>query len=375
MRKLGILLIALLLVGMLAPGLIYAQDGGDGEETETPTPPEPWVCPEGFEGQELHVYNWSTYVAEDTIPNFEAACGVTVVYDIFGSNEEMLARLREGNPGYDIIVPSDYAVASLIADELLVPLDHEMIPNMANLTTDLTDAPFDPGNQYSVPYQWGTIGLGYNITEVGEEITSWQQVWDYEGNVAWLEDPRSMVGIGLNFLGYDPNSSDEDEIAEATEFLIESGSNVVAIAADDGQVLLERGDVDITVEYSGDIFQVIADCECEDYRYVIPEEGSVVWMDNLAIPKDAPNVELAHAFIDYILHPQVGADISNYTAYASPNQAAIDLGLIDEEYLSNTSIYPDEEVMSNLFWIEENPENEELVLDAWDEIVIFAGAE
>ncbi len=370
MRKLFmIFVVALLAVGAILPSISFAQDDGDGEEME------PWVCPEGFEGQTLSVYNWSTYIAEDTIPNFEEACGVTVEYDIYESNESMLARIREGNPGYDIIVPSDYTIAIMADEGLLEPLDLEQIPNFANLSDIFVGAPYDPENQWSVPYQWGTVGIGYNATEVGEEVTSWEQMLNYDGSVAWLEDPRSMIAIGLVMLGYDPNTTDLDEIDEATQYMIDHSSNVVAIAADDGQILLERGDVDMTVEYSGDIFQIMDECECDDYGYVIPSEGSVVWIDNLAIPVDAPNVELAHAFIDYILHPQVGADISNYTAYGSPNGAALEMGLIDEEYLNDPGIYPDEETSELLFYIEEDADTEEYYLDAWDEIVIFAGIE
>lgn len=334
---------------------------------------EPWVCPEGFAGQTLSVFNWTTYVAEDTISNFEDACGVTVVYDTYESNEALLSRLSNGNPGYDVIFPTDYMISQMIGRELLETIDLSKIPNFANLSDTFTDTAFDPGNAHSIPYQWGTIGIGYNATTVGEPITSWAQVFAYDGPVAWLEDLRSMIGVGLIMSGFDPNSTNPDEIAAARDFLVANGANVVSIAGDDGQAQLERGDVDITVEFSGDIFQVIADCECEDYAYVIPEEGSPVWVDNLAIPVGAPNPDLAHAFIDYILDPQVGADISNYTAYGSPNQAAIDAGLIDPELQANPGIYPTADVQDRLFFIVELPEVETNYNDAWDEIKILLG--
>jgi len=150
--------------------------------------------------------------------------------------------------------------------------------------------------------------------------------------------------------------------------LIQNGQNVTYFHQDDGQAYLERGEVDMVVEYSGDIFQLIADCECEDYAYVIPEEGTNIWTDNLAIPVDAPNPDLAHAFIDYILDPQVGADISNYTAYGTPLKAALDMGLIDPELLNNPGIYPPPETLERLFFIEEVPDAETLYSDAWDEV-------
>jgi spermidine/putrescine transport system substrate-binding protein len=149
---------------------------------------------------------------------------------------------------------------------------------------------------------------------------------------------------------------------------------VVAIAADDGQVLLERGDVDMTIEYSGDILALMFECECDTYGYLIPEEGTNIWVDNMAIPVDAPNPELAMVFMDYILHPQVGADISNYTAYGSPNQPAIDNGLIDEALLSDPAIYPSQEILAKLFF--SNPvggDAEQLYNNAWDEMLIFLG--
>jgi spermidine/putrescine transport system substrate-binding protein len=332
-----------------------------------------WTCPEGFEGQTLNVFNWSTYIADDTVANFEAACGVTVVYSVYGNNEELLGLLRQGNAGYDIAVPTDSYVATMIADDLLEPIDLDNIPNFANVSANLQDPAYDPGNQYSVPYQWGTVGIGYNSDAVGEEITSWDQMWSYDGPVAWLDDIRAMLGIALNNLGFDPNTTDVDEINQARDYLVENGENVVAIAADDGQVLLERGEADIVVEYSGDIFQVMAECECDNIAYVIPEEGTQLWVDNMVIPAGAPNPALAEVFMDYILDPQVSADIANYTAYATPNQASIDQGLIDEELLSNPAIYPSEDVIANLFIINEVPDAQNDYNNAWDEIKVRLG--
>jgi spermidine/putrescine transport system substrate-binding protein len=182
-----------------------------------------------------------------------------------------------------------------------------------------------------------------------------------------------MLGLALAILGYDPNTANPDEITEAKDYLIEHGQNVVVIAADDGQAYLERGDVDIAIEYSGDIFQLAATCECEDYVYVLPEPTAQVWVDNLAIPLGAPNKALAEAFIDYILDPKVGADISNYTAYASPNQASIESGLLLPEYQNNPIIYPDEETLGRLFTTLDVPEAELDYNDAWDEIKISLG--
>jgi spermidine/putrescine transport system substrate-binding protein len=362
MRK---LILLGLLFALIVPFAVVAQDDAEIE---------PWVCPEGYEGQTLSVYNWSTYIAEDTIPNFEELCGVTVNYDIFESGEAMLARIQQGNPGYDIVVPSGSTVERMIRDELLIPLDKDLIPNIANLNPALMDPAYDPENVYSVPYQWGTVGIGYNTAAFPDGIESWEDLWAHDGEVAWLDDRRAVFGVALTMLGYDPNTTDPDEIAEARDYLIENGGNVVAIAADDGQELLARGDVDATIEYNGDIVAMAAECECEDFAYAIPAEGSYLWTDNLAIPVDAPNPELANVFIDYVLHAQVGADISNYTAYASPNLAAFEAGLIDEVYAEDPAVYPDEETTATLFSIVEvGEEAEQAYNDAWDELLIFLG--
>ncbi|HLV13153.1 MAG TPA: spermidine/putrescine ABC transporter substrate-binding protein [Trueperaceae bacterium] len=301
-----------------------------------------WTCPEGFAGQTLSVYNWSTYIAEDTIANFEAACDVRVIYDTYPTDDDMLVRLRQGNPGFDVVVPSDVVASLMIAEGLLEELDHARIPNLANVAPTFLDLAFDPGNRYTVPYQWGTTGIGYNADRV-DEVTSWADLFEHDGPVAWLADTTQMLGVALIMTGHDPNSSDPDELEEAKRFLIDNGRNVVYIAGDDGQEMLARGEVDMVVEYSGDIFQVMDECECDTYGYVIPAEGANFWVDSLAIPRGAPNAALAHAFIDYVLDPHVGADISNYTAYGTPNQAALDLGLIDEELASDPGIYPSEE--------------------------------
>lgn len=331
-----------------------------------------WTCPAGFEGQTLNVYNWSTYIADDTIANFEAACGVRVVYDTYPTDDDMLVRLRQGNPGFDIVVPSDVVATLMIEDDLLIPLDMSALPGFVNLDDTFLDLSFDPGNAYTVPYQWGTVGIGYNATRVGD-ITSWAELFAHDGTVAWLDDVTAMIGVALIMTGHDPNSSVPAELEEAKDFLIENGRNVVYIAEDDGQEMLARGEIDIVVEYSGDVFQVMDECECDDFGYVIPDEGTNFWVDSLAIPRGAQNPALAHVFIDYILDPQVAADISNYTAYGTPNRVALETGLIDEELASDPGIYPSPETLERLFFATQDPVREALLNDIWDEVRIFVG--
>ncbi|MEM7736341.1 MAG: spermidine/putrescine ABC transporter substrate-binding protein [Deinococcota bacterium] len=341
--------------------------------SSTNTAAAQWACPAGFEGQTLSVYNWTTYIAEDTIGNFEKLCSVEVTYDTFPTDTDMLARIRQGNPGYDIVVPSQETAELMIAEDLLMALNFDNIPNFANIIGDFKNPAYDPDNAFTVPYQWGTIGIGYNTNAFEDPITSWQDMFEHDGPVSWIDDNRGIIGIALVILGYDPNTSDADEINEARDFLIANGANVTYINQDDGQEVLIRGEADVVVEYNGDIFQIIDECECDDYAYVLPDEGTIYWVDTLAIPTDAPNQALAEVFIDYVLDAQVGADISNYTAYASPNAQAIDDGLIEESMLTNPGIYPSDEILGNLFTIVSNAEMEQLYNDAWDEIRILIG--
>ena len=376
-------IVLLLCLGVLVIGLpVLAQD-----ETEEPHMLPDWTCPADVVGSVPTAiwYNWTTYEADTTRSDFEKLCGMDdggMGEDNFGSNEDLIARLRQGNPGYDVIVPTGTFVPQMIRENMLEPLDLSKIPNIANVSDFLLDPAYDPGNQYTVPYQWGTIGIGYNVEAVGHEITSWDDVWNYpQKRVAWILDPRAMLGIALHLLGYDANTTNPDEISAAGDFLVEHGGNVSTVAADDGQEKLLQGEVDIAIEYSGDIFQIMSDCDTNEesncageFNFVLPNEGTVRWVDNLAIPADAPHVDLALAFLDYILDPQVGADISNYTAYASPDQAAIDQKLIDPELLLNPIIYPTPEVSATLFDIVDvGDEAARSYNEVWQQVTPFLG--
>ncbi len=335
----------------------------------THTPSGLWICPQQYQGQTLNVYNWTTYIAEDTISNFERMCGVTVNYNTYASDTDMVDELRAGDTGqYDVVVPTDPTVAVMIGENLLAPINLNNIPNFANITTRFKNPPYDPDNTYTVPYQWGTIGLGYNHDTVGKDLTSWNDMLTSDKKVAWLDEPRPMLGLALKMLGDDPNTSDTTQIEAAGQYLIDHSKNVTAIAPDNGQDLLAAGQADIVVEYSGDIFQVINDCACNKFRYDIPSEGSVIWVDNLAMPRNAKNKALAQVFMDYILTAQPGADISNFTSYATPNQAAIDEGLIDSTSLHNPAIYPDEALQSKLFFVQSSTDLEQKYATVWDKV-------
>lgn len=329
-----------------------------------------WVCPKGFEGQTLRFFNWADYVAEDTISNFEAACGVTVDDVFYSSNRHMLRQMQAATEVYDVVVARDYIVASLIEKGLIQPLDFSRIPNAANLNPAFAERFFDPTGAYSMPYQWGTIGIGYNRTLFEEgAITSWADFFGYTGPVGWIDDYRAMLGIALIMNGYDPNSTDTLGIATAAHWLLEQNKDengylmVKEITATAMRPLIMEGVVDMGIGYGGDMLRMNVDCECEDYGYIIPEEGTNLWMDNLVIPSNSGNVALAHAFIDYIMDAQVGADLTSWVLYATPNLAA--QALLDEATRTNPVIYPDEAILEKSFFNAYLGEDNTLFINAW----------
>lgn len=331
-------------------------------QSETASSPQPIsIEPQA----QLNIFNWSTYIAPDVIPKFEKEYNVKINYDMYESNEDMLAKIQAGNPGYDIVVPGDYMVEIMRNLDLLEEIDHSNIPNMANLNPAFLDLPFDPGNKHCLPYQWGTMAIGYNAQKLGE-VDSWRVMFDDELQVrrAWLDDSRSTIGVALLLLGYDVNTTNPDEIAEATRLLVEQKELVTAYAPDTGQIMLDEGEIDVVAEWSGDILQIME--ENPDIRLVIPKEGAMAWVDSLCIPKGAPHKEMAETFINFVLEAEIGAEISNYVRFASPNAAA--MALINPDDLNNPGIYPPPDVMDKLQFLVDVGEATLLYDDAWTEI-------
>ncbi|MGC9528997.1 MAG: ABC transporter substrate-binding protein [Limnospira sp.] len=322
----------------------------------------------------LNLYNWSTYIDPDAIAQFEQQYNVKVNYDTYDSNESLYAKLQAGNPGYDVIFPSDYMVKIMIEQGMLEPVDLSKITNLTHVEPQFLNPPYDPENRYSVPYQWVTLGLGYNWDETGAEIDSWQQLFDpkFKGKVALLDDMRHTMGAILMYLGYDPNTTNPDEIAAARDLIIENRDNIAAFVPDTGQTLLNQGEVTLAMEYSGDIFQVMS--ENPKLRYSIPKEGTIIGMDNMAIPKGAPHPETATEFINFILQPEIGAKISNFINYGSPNKTAIAQKLIKPENLENPAIYPPPEVFAKLQYLQDVKEATLLYDEAWTEVKLAVGS-
>jgi spermidine/putrescine transport system substrate-binding protein len=294
-------------------------------------------------GQEkqVNVYNWDTYIGETTLEDFTEATGIAVRYDLFASNEEVFAKLREGNPGYDVIFPSNEYVERMIAADMLLPLDHDKVPNMGNVDPTFADPAFDRGLKYSMPYFWGTLGLGYRISAASPRAFADLVEGDaFTGRVSLLNS-IDTIRATLKYLGHSLNTKDPGEIAAAAETLIRIKPKIRAFAPDTGQDLLVSGEVDVCLEYNGDVLQVMA--EDDDLSYVVPEEGSLLWEDAMCIPLGGPNPANAHAFINFILAPEVHGAIAEFVRYPCPNAAAMEY--IPEADRKDPAIYPAREVL------------------------------
>lgn len=353
------------LILLITASLLLAACGEDKKEEATTAPTNPPAT-------ELHILNWDTYIDEAILDDFEQKFGVTITYSIFDNDSDLMEKIHAPDATYDLIIPSDRVVQQLRTEDFLRPLNKENIPNINNLDPTFINPLYDPGNRYCLPYQWGTIGIGYNIKATGREITSWDDFFDpaFKGRVGLMDLAANTLGVILIYKGYSPNSTSSTEINQASDFLIEHIDQVSAMEKDDGQDRLVAGDVDLVLEWSGDIFQVIE--ENPDIRYVIPEEGSMIWVDNMCIPNTAPHPEMAEAFMNYLLEPEVGAQLSNFVRYATPNQAA--MPLINEEDRNNPAIYPPPEVQERLFFqVYLSADTEVLYNDAWAEVMAAYG--
>jgi spermidine/putrescine transport system substrate-binding protein len=278
----------------------------------------------------LYLYAMSDYFPRAVIQKFEKDNNCTVKYDNFSNNEELLAKLQAGGGGYDLIVPSDYIVQALVAENLIVPLDKSKISNLKNIAPEFLNKPYDPESKFTVPYTWGTTGLVYNSKYVKGPVDSWDVLFDksYSGHVALLDDEREVLGAMLHKLGYSSNTTNKDELKQAQKLLVELKSQVRLFASDPKQQILS-GDVWIAHIFSGDAQQIIR--SNPDLHYVVPKEGGMIWIDNLAVPKDSQNADLAHAFINTILEKETAKQITEELLYSSPNRAIENL--VEEQSL------------------------------------------
>jgi spermidine/putrescine transport system substrate-binding protein len=318
---------------------------------------------------ELNVYNWSYYIGEHTVSDFEKKNNIKVNYDNYANNEELLAKLQLGAAGYDVIFPSDYMVKILGKQGLLKELNMDNIPRFKNIISRFKNPPYDRGNKYSIPYLWGTTGIGVDTSKVKNFDYSWDLLFDerFEGKISMLDDIRFGMVPALKKLGYSINTTNPKELEEAKELMIQQKKIVKAYTSDTYINLLKSGEIWIAYGYSGSIFQAAS--ENPNIIYFIPKEGTNIWVDNMCIPKTAIHSYSAEIFINYILDGQVHANISNTTLFANANEKASPF--IKKHIITNENIYPDDNTLHKCEFLEDVGKNTILYDKTWTEIKSF----
>jgi putrescine transport system substrate-binding protein len=319
----------------------------------------------------VHVYNWTDYIGETTLADFQKATGIKAGYDVFDSNETLEGKLLAGRSGYDVVVPTNHFLGKQIKAGAFQKLDKTLLPNLANIDPALLKQleVNDAGNLYSVPYLWGTNGIAYNVDKVKaalgvDKIDSWEILFEPENlqklkacGVAFMDSPDEMFPSMLNYLGLDPNSKNPDDYKKAEAKFLAVRPSVTYFHSSKYISDLANGEICVAFAYSGDAFQAKARADEAGkgvkIDYVIPKQGGNLWFDMLAIPADAANVKEAHAFINYLMQPEVIAQVSDYVGYANPNVKAGPF--MDQAVLNNPSVYPAAAVMDKLYVSQELP--------------------
>ena len=330
------------------------------------------ACEVGQTDGDLNFYNWAEYIDPEMIDEFEAEFGIEVIYSEYESNEAMLAQVEAGAASYDLVVPSDYMVDTMTGEDLLMKLNKDALPNLVNLDPTFTGLPYDPDGDFSVPYQWGTTGIGVNAAVLGDFEPSWGLIFDpeiadaYSGRISVLDDSFEAMAAALHYLGYSLNEVVEtnnlDAIAEAEAVLTATNERVAKYDSVNFGDDLVNGEVDIAHGWSGGFALAFFEAEnFDDYVYVIPSEGGIRWVDTMAIPVTVQHPCSALTMINWLLDAQHGADLTNWVYYASPNLAAEEF--IDPEILDDPGIYPRGATLENLEFI---PQTGEIGLELQD---------
>ncbi|MGE0283601.1 MAG: polyamine ABC transporter substrate-binding protein [Rhizobiaceae bacterium] len=333
----------------------------------------------------VNVFNWSDYIDESILADFTKETGIKVVYDVFDSNEILETKLLAGGTGYDVVVPSAHFLSRQIQAGVFQKLDKSKLPNLSNMWDVIAQrtALYDPGNEYSINYMWGTTGIGYNTKKVKDalgldKIDSWDVVFKPE-NISKLKDcgvhildqSSDIVPTALHYLGLDPNSTKSEDLAKAEELLLAIRPNVRKFHSSEYINALANGDICLAVGWSGDIFQA-RDRAAEanqgvEIAYSVPKEGADMWFDQMAIPADAPHADEAHAFLNYIMKPEVAAKASNFVYYANGNKAS--QAFINKDILEDPAIYPDEATLAKLYSVLPlDAKNQRLVTRLWTKV-------
>jgi len=364
MRKIALLLCLVLTLAMLtgcgSKTAEPAAPAADAGETTTETTAKSDV--------ELTVFNWYDYIDPAVIEMFEAETGIKVKYVNFTTNEEMYTKIEAGAGTYDVLFPSEYMIERMIAKDLLAELDLSAMPNFANVKEGLKNPSYDPGNKYSIPYMWGTVGILYNTEMVPEGVTSWASLFDtkYAGNVIMMNSMRDTVGLALKYLGYSLNTRSEEELNAAKEILIKQKQDKIesGYLLDETKDKMVGNEAAMAVVYSGDAQYAIE--KNEKLAYAVPEEGSNIWVDGMVIPKSSKNIEAAQKFIDFMCRPDVAQMNFDYIYYCSPIQQVAD-GLSEEDAASAT-INPSEEVIARCEYFNDVSDCMALYENVWMEV-------
>ena len=321
-----------------------------------------------FEGTELVVYNWYDYIDPEVLELFEEETGISVTYVNFTQNEDMYARLEAGAGAYDVIFPSEYMIERLIKEDRLETLNMDNIPNLANVIDNLRDPSYDPGNAHSVPYMWGTLGILYNDELVDEEITSWTSLFDpkYKGNVFMMNSLRDTIGLALKTLGYSMNTRDEAELAEAGAILVKQRRDKIVAGnfVDETKDKMVAGEAALAVIYSGDALYSME--KNEHLHYVVPAEGSNIWVDGMCIPKGSAHKEAAEYFINFMCRPDIAGMNMAYIYYSSPIGEVVEN--LDEEEAANEALNPPEDVVARCEYYNDISDSMNLYEGIWMEI-------
>ncbi|MBV6395682.1 MAG: Spermidine/putrescine-binding periplasmic protein [Anaerolineales bacterium] len=328
--------------------------------------------------KEIYLYNWTEYLDPDLKVKFEEECGVTVIETNFDSNESLLATLQAGGAEYDVIVPSDYMVQILIAEGYVMKLDYSVITNIKNMEALNVNQYFDPEQEYTVPWFWGTSGFAVDTSVVKEYTNSWSMLFDpnspYCGKISMLKDERETIGAALMYLGYSINDTDPAHLEQAKTLLIEQSKCVKAYDSETNDDLIITGEIVLSHMWTGDAL-LASDPDTggrADIAYVIPKEGCTIWQDNMAVPTTAPNAYTAMVFINYMQYPEIAAQNAVFVGYASPNKAA--KAFIDPEMLANQGVYPPPEVEKTLQWIQDVGDALGLYDRIWTEFLAAVGS-
>ena len=333
----------------------------------------------------VHIYNWSDYIAPNTLADFEAATGIKPIYDVFDSNETLEGKLLAGRTGYDVVVPSNHFLGKQIKAGAFQKLDKSQLPNYSNLDPALLKRleQNDPGNLYAVPYLWGTNGIGYNVDKVKEvlgidKIDSWAVLFEPENmkklascGVSFMDSADEMLPAVLNYMGLDPNSTNPADYKKAEEKLLKVRPYVTYFHSSKYISDLANGNICVAAGFSGDVFQAKARAseagKGVNIAYAIPKEGGNLWFDVLAIPKDSTNVKEAHAFINYLLQPEVIAQVSDYVGYANPNPGSDTL--MEQSIRTDEAVYPPQAVLDRTFVnFELPPKVQRLMTRSWTKV-------